>query len=100
MAMSVRKTKLDVKGKVINIGVDVHKRSWHVTALVEGVIVLFGSSNPAYEAFKKLLRRFEGATIRVVYEAGPDGSGLYDRLTDDGIGCIVTPPSLIPNRAA
>jgi transposase len=97
--MSVKKTKLDVNGKVINIGVDVHKRSWRVTALVEGVIVMSGSLPPTYEAFKKLLKRFEGATIRVVYEAGPAGFDLYDRLTDDGIECIVTPPSLIPTES-
>jgi len=98
MAMSVKKTKLDVNGKVINIGVDVHKRSWRVTALVEGVIVMAGSVPPTYEAFKKLLRRFEGARIRVAYEAGPAGFDLYDRLADDGMEFIVTPPSLIPDR--
>jgi hypothetical protein len=48
---------------------------------------------PTYEAFKKLLRRFEGAMIRIAYEAGQAGFDLYDKLTDDGMKCIVTPPS-------
>jgi transposase len=99
MAKRLNKTKMEVKGKVVNIGIDVHKRSWHATAIVEGVIVLSVSSFPAYEAFKKLLVRFKGATIRVAYEAGPAGFELYDRLTADGIECIVTPPSLIPTES-
>jgi hypothetical protein len=40
MGISVDKTELRVKGKMVNIGVDVHKRSWRVTALVEGVFVM------------------------------------------------------------
>jgi transposase len=99
MAMSVKQTNPDVKGREVNIGVDVHKRSWRVTALLEGVVVIAGSVPPTYEAFKKLLRRFEGATIRVAYEAGPAGFDLYDRLAEDGLECIVTPPSLIPTES-
>ena len=39
--------KYTVKGKVINIGIDVHKSSWRITALVEGEIILAVTiSNP------------------------------------------------------
>ena len=99
MEMSVKESSLAVKGKVVNIGVDVHRRSWRVAARVEGVIVLSGSSPPSYQAFKTLLRRFDGATVRVAYEAGPAGFALYDRLTQDGVECIVTPPGLIPTES-
>ena len=88
MAMSVKKKEPDGKGREVNIGVDVHKRSWRVTALLEGVFVMARSVPPTYEAFKKLLRRFEGARIRVAYEAGPAGFDLYDRLADDGMECM------------
>ena len=81
MAMSVKESNLGIKGKVVNVGIDVHRRSWRVTSLVDGVILLSGSSTPSYQAFKRLLRRFDGATIRVAYEAGPAGFDLYDRLT-------------------
>ena len=31
--------KINVNGKTVNVGIDVHKVSWHVTALVEGIVV-------------------------------------------------------------
>jgi len=31
----------------------------------------------------------------VIYEAGFKGFNLYDRLTEDGIGCVVIPPHLV-----
>jgi len=37
--------------------------------------------------------------VRIVYEAGPGGFDLYDKLTADGIECIVTPPSLMPTES-
>lgn len=99
MARNVEQKGLDVNGKVVNIGADVHKRSWHVTALVEGVVVMTGSVPPVYAALRKVLTRFQGATLRVAYEAGPAGFDLYDHLTQEGIECIVTPPSLIPTES-
>ena len=50
---------------------------------------------PTYDSSKKVLGKFKGSYIHIVYEAGPCGFDLYDRLTADGIECIVTPPSLI-----
>ena len=31
--------KVNVNGKTVNVGIDVHKISWHVTVLVEGIVV-------------------------------------------------------------
>jgi transposase len=36
--------------------------------------------------------KFPECAIHVIYEAGFKGFGLYDRLTEDGIECVVTPP--------
>jgi len=97
MASKVKKSKINFKGKTVSIGIDMHKKSWRITALVEEEIVLgITLANPTYDAFEKILARFKGNHVRIVYEAGPGGFDLYDRLTDDGINCIVTPPSLIP----
>ena len=87
---------INVNGKTVNVGIDVHKVSWHVTALVEGVIVESATIKPCYRVLKKLLARFAGGTLRIAYEAGPTGFSLYDDLTADGMDCIVVPPSLIP----
>lgn len=98
--IKVKKSKVSFQGKVVNVGIDMHKRSWRITALVDGDIVMAVTLGmPKYDSLKKLFAQFEGNTIRVVYEAGPGGFDLYDRLTADGIECIVTPPSLIPTES-
>lgn len=56
-------------------------------------------SKPDYDTFKKVLSQFKGNYVWVVYEAGPGGFGRYDKLTTDGIECIVIPPSLIPTQS-
>ena len=100
MATKVQRNKINFKGKMVSIGVDMHKRSWHITALADREIVLTVSlSRPNYDAFEKVLSQFKGNYVRIVYEAGPGGFDLYDRLTADGIECIVTPPSLIPTQS-
>jgi transposase len=87
---------MNVNGKTVNVGIDVHKVSWHVTALVEGIIVESATIQPSYRVLKKLLAQYKGARIRIAYEAGFSGFNLYDDLTADGMECIVVSPSLIP----
>jgi transposase len=87
---------LNVNGKKVNVGIDVHKLSWHVTALVEGVVVQSATIKPCYRVLKKLLAPYKGARIRIAYEAGFSGFNLYEELKADGMECIVVPPSLIP----
>ena len=100
MTTKVKKNQIKFKGKMENIGIDMHKVFWRITALVEGDIVLAVSlARPHYDSFKKLLAQSEGNYVRIAYEAGPGGFDLYDRLTDDGIECIATPPSLIPTES-
>jgi transposase len=68
--------------------------------LGDGEIVLAVTlSRPTYDAFEKALSQFKGNYVRIVYEAGPGGFDLCERLTADGIECIVTPPSLIPTQS-
>lgn len=100
MAIRVKQNKINFKGKTVNIGVDMHKSFWQITALVEKQIVLAATlAKPTYDSFRRLLSRFEGNYLRIVYEAGPGGFNLHDSLTADGIECIVTPPSLMPTES-
>jgi transposase len=85
------------RGKTISVGIDVHKRSWHVTALSDGVVLFSGSIPPSYDALMSIFRRFDDCEIRVAYEAGP--CGLYDLLDNDNIRCTVVPPNLIPTES-
>lgn len=84
------------RGAEVYVGVDVHKDSWHVTAITEGEEIFHGRLPSQYPVLRKLLDRFAGREVKVAYEAGPCGFWLHDRLTADGTETIVVPPSLIP----
>jgi transposase len=85
---------------MVCIGIDMHKFSWRITALVEGEIVMaITLAKPSYDSFKNILSQFKGSCVRIFYETGPGGFDLHDRLTADGIECMVTPPSLIPTES-
>jgi len=71
MVSKVKKSNVNYKGKTVSIGIDMHKISWRVTALVEGDIALaITLAKPNYDAFKKIISRFKGNHVRIVYEAG------------------------------
>ena len=40
MAAKVKKNQINFNGKMVSIGVDMHKHSWRITALVDGHIVM------------------------------------------------------------
>ena len=88
-----------VRGKEVYIGVDVHKESWYVTARVDEEEVFHGRMPGQYHALRRLLDQFQECKIKVAYEAGPCGFGLYDKLAEDGIETLVVSPSLIPTES-
>ncbi len=51
-------------------------------------------------SIRRLIDRFaDRGVLRVCYEAGPTGLGLYRLLTSMGVACQVVAPSLVPRRA-
>ena len=78
------------------VGVDLHKNKWHVTIRGSDVELFCGSIPGSWDSLRRLLDRYGGNQIQVVYEAGCFGFWLYDRLVEGGFHCIVTPPSLVP----
>ena len=42
-----------------------------------------------------LRNKFPDCSIHLMYEAGFKGFNLYDRLTEDGIHCVVIPPHMV-----
>jgi transposase len=82
------------------IGIDIHMQSWHITILGGGVELFSGSIPGNWRSLRLLLDRYRShwkgrSNLKFVYEAGYFGFNLYDRLTDWGGECIVTPPSKI-----
>ena len=93
-------TKEPVMSNVRFIGLDVHAETIAVAvAEKDGRCVRWGDSQPIGvdpEARKKL---GAGGKLRVCYEAGPTGYGLYWQLTALGIQCEVVAPTLVPVKA-
>lgn len=88
--------KRDYTGKMVYMGIDVHKKTYCCVSVCEGDVVKRDSmpSNP-----KGLLayihKFFPGATIKTAYEAGFSGFHLHRYLIDNGINNIVVHPASI-----
>jgi len=92
-----RYRKREEKETGVYVGVDLHQKSWHVTAVTEQEEELFsGTIAPRWEALRRMLGRYAGQRVHVVYEAGYFGFWLYDEVQRYGAQCTVTPPTLIP----
>jgi len=88
--------RASVIGKLVCVGIDVHKENWQVTVRTEGEEIFNGRIPGQYESLKRILDRYQGSRMKVAYEAGPFGFWLSDKLLKDNIEAMVVPPSLIP----
>jgi transposase len=83
------------------VGLDVHQDET-VVAVADGArsgeVRLYATISSDLRTVEKHLRKLGGENIvlHVVYEAGPTGFGLYRRLRQLGIDCIVVAPSKTP----
>ncbi|WP_321786146.1 IS110 family transposase [Burkholderia pyrrocinia] len=83
------------------VGLDVHKDSITVAyALGSNEVELLGRIGTTQTDIDRLCKRLQSKAhcIRVVYEAGPCGYGLYRQLAKKGFDCMVCAPSLIPRK--
>lgn len=77
-------------GKKVSIGIDVHRKQYTVTVVVEGIKVDVSTMRGDPEVLITYIkRRYEGAEVRSAYEAGFSGFVLHRRLTLSGIANIV-----------
>ena len=84
------KKQIGVAGKNVYTGIDVHKRTYSICAIVEGTIVKKATVPASPEGLVAFLKKcFEGARIFSVYEAGFSGFGLHRALVESGVINIV-----------
>lgn len=89
--------KIDFSGKNLFVGLDVHKKSWSVTIVVDGMEHRTFTQPPDPEALHKyLLRSFPGGSYQSAYEAGYCGYGIHRKLNGLGIKNIVINAADIP----
>lgn len=89
------------KSSTVFLGLDVHKDSTDVAiadADTASPVHHYGTITTTIRSVNKLIKNlpFSGASLCVVYEAGPCGFWLYRYFTQKGITCWVVSPSLIP----
>lgn len=88
--------------KVRWVGLDVHAETIAV-AVAEpdgGEVRTLGTIPNEGTAIKQLVKRLgPPETLRMCYEAGPTGYGVYWTLTALGVRCEVIAPSLVPRKA-
>jgi transposase len=78
------------------VGVDVHKASFSVTVMDEECRIVGKTKMAANsQALIKYLRRFMPCMMKVCYEAGGFGYGLYDDLGAAGLEACVIAPSMV-----
>ena len=94
----MRSINKQIQGEELFVGIDLHKHRWHVTIRTADVEIFSNSIAGRWQELKKVLNRYSGCRIHAVYEAGCFGFWLFDHLTQYGVDCIVTPPSLIPQE--
>jgi transposase len=89
--------KIDFTDKDLFIGLDVHKKSWSVTIIVDGMEHRTFTQPPDPGAlFNYLQRMFPGAHYYSAYEAGFCGYSIHRELNSLGIKNIVINAADIP----
>lgn len=88
--------KCNYIGKDVFVGIDVHKKTYSVAAICEGVLVKRDRLIAKPEVLLNYLDKyFLGATIRTAYEAGFSGFGLHRFLKENHVLNIVVHPASI-----
>ena len=96
----MKNTKLNFHGQNIYVGIDVHKLSWEVTIIINGMKVKKLSMDPKPQAlYKYLTKHYPQGKYSSVYEAGFCGFWADRELRSLGINNIVVNPADVPTKS-
>lgn len=91
--------EIDFMNQSIYCGLDVHKKNWAVTIVVNGIIVEKYSMDPDPEQLVGHLKRnYPNGTYYCVYEAGFSGFWAHRILVEHGVHSIITNPADVPTK--
>ena len=95
--MNTRKVQdFVVKGKEVFVGLEDSKKTWKIAVRCDKMLIHRVSMPAKHQIVVQYLRnKFPECTIHLIYEAGFRGFNLFDRLTEEGIDCMVIPPHLV-----
>lgn len=86
----MNKGVISYRNKKVYVGIDVHKKTYSVTVVCGAEIVARDTMQASPDGLGRYLkRRFAGAQIFSVYEAGFSGFGLHRRLVELGVRNIM-----------
>jgi transposase len=89
---------LNFEGETIYVGLDVHKTNWKIHSRIRSIELAAFSQDPDPEVLSNYFKRkYPGAQVKVVYEAGFCGFGIQRSLTQLGVECIVVNAADVPS---
>jgi transposase len=92
------KVKTNFSYHKIDVGLDVHKRSWNAAVFLDGVYVRSVHQPPSPKALHSFLTtNFPGAAYRCAYECGKFGFWIQREFSAFNIDCLVVNPADIPS---
>lgn len=96
----MKNTKTNFIGQRIYVGLDVHKHSWRVAIVLNGILVKRFSMNPSPKELKKYLEKhYPHGEYYSVYEAGFSGFGADRELRRLVIHNIIVNPADVPTKS-
>lgn len=95
--MRLKRTVLDCVGQHLFIGLDIHKRFWTVSIVMEHTVFKTFRQPPSVGILVGYLHKhFPHASYHCVYEAGYCGYWIAEQLRARGIDCIIVNPADVP----
>jgi len=96
----MKNNQLDFSGQTLYVGIDVHKKNWQVTIILNGMKVKAFSMNPdPKELYNYLTNHYPNANNYSAYEAGFSGFWADRQLRSLGINNIVVNPADVPTKS-
>lgn len=95
----MRAKSIDFTGKNIYVGLDVHKKSWSVTILLDELEHRTFTTSPKAKVVSDYLQKhFPGGTYLSAYECGFSGYRTHRELNSLGVKNIVINPADVPSN--